>query len=344
MFKEARIKLTVWYSVIIMIVSLSFSGIIYVGINKELIRVDNLQREREARLDDLREFLIQNSLPFPLEAQSLEIETIEHARLRAIYALGLINVSILVISGIGGYLLAGLTLDPISRMVKEQKEFISNASHELRTPLTSLKTEIEVALRDKKLSSVQAKNILKSNLDDINSMQRLSNYLLKLHRFENSEVDMKMDKIDLGNVISRVIKSKGSYAKQNKIRIVKNIAKVYVNGNEDYITELASILIENAIKYSGKAKKIEVSTKKGGFLVVRDFGIGIAKNDLPHVFDRFYRADSSRSKETAEGFGLGLSIAKSITERLGAKIKVQSKMGDGTTFSVQFASNLGIAR
>lgn len=344
MFKEARIKLTVWYSVIIMIVSLSFSGIIYVGINRELIRVDNLQKEREARLDDLRKFLIQNSLPFPLEAQSLEVETVEHARLRAIYALGLINVSILVISGIGGYLLAGLTLDPISEMVKEQKEFISNASHELRTPLTSLKTEIEVALRDKKLSPVQAKNILKSNLDDINSMQKLSNYLLKLHRFENSEVDMKMDKINLGNVILRVIKSKGSYARQNKIRIVKNIAKVYVNGNEEYITELAGILIENAIKYSGKAKKIEVSTKKGGFLVVRDFGIGIAKNDLPHVFDRFYRADSSRSKENAEGFGLGLSIAKSITERLGSKIKVQSKMGEGTTFSVQFASNFGIAR
>ncbi len=341
MFKEARIKLTAWYSVIIMIVSLSFSGIIYVGINMELVRIDNVQKEREARLDDLRKFLIQNSLPFPQETQSFEIETVEHARLRVVYALGLINVSILVISGIGGYFLAGLTLDPISKMVKEQKEFVSNASHELRTPLTSLKTEIEVALRDKKLSLMRAKNILKSNLDDINSMQKLSNYLLKLHRFENSEVDMKMEKIDLGKVTLKVIKSKGSYAKQNKIKIVKNITKVYVNGNEEYITELASILIENAIKYSGKAKKIEVSTKKGGFLVVRDFGIGIAKNDLPHVFDRFYRADSSRSKENAEGFGLGLSIAKSITEKLGAKIRVQSKMENGSTFSVQFASNFG---
>ena len=151
MFKEARVKLTAWYLVIVMAISLGFSVAIYTGVNRELIRVYNMQWSRQQRMDTISIFLVAQGLPIPPENQTSESETVEQARLRIIWALGFINLSILIISGAGGYLLAGRTLDPISKMVKEQKNFIGNASHELRTPLTSLKTEIDVGLRNNEL-------------------------------------------------------------------------------------------------------------------------------------------------------------------------------------------------
>jgi signal transduction histidine kinase len=197
MFKEARLKLTGWYLVLIMAISLSFSVAIYAGVNRELVRIGDVQRVRQARVDTISNFLTQNGLPIPPEAQPANEETVETARLRIISILGLINVIILAVSGLGGYFLAGLTLDPISKMVREQKEFVGNASHELRTPLTSLKTEIEVALRDKKINLNDVKELLRSNLEDVNNMQRLSNYLLELNRYENSDVNLEIKKVDL---------------------------------------------------------------------------------------------------------------------------------------------------
>ena len=335
MFKTARIKLTGWYLLIIMAISLSFSVAIYAGVNRELTRIGDAQKMRQARVDTISGFLQQNGIPVPPEVQSLDSETVEQARLRIISALGLINLSILVISGLGGYLLAGLTLNPISKMVKEQKEFVGNASHELRTPLTSLKTEIEVALRDKKLTIVQAKQLLKSNLEDVNNMQGLSNYLLELNRYENSETPLEISKIDLAEVISHAIKKVEPIAVKNKIKITPKLTKAFVSGNEDAIVELSTILIDNAIKYSGKSKTVEVKTTSRGTFEVRDFGIGIPEADVPHIFERFYRGESSRSKEKVDGYGLGLSIAKSIIDKLGGKVKVESKPGRGTTFSVQ---------
>jgi len=340
MFKEARIKLTAWYLAIIMTISLSFSAVVYAGANQELTRLDNSQKLRQQRVDSISTFLIQQGLPIPPENNLQDWETLEHTRARVIWYLSLVNLSILVVSGLGGYFLAGQTLEPISKMVKDQKEFVGNASHELRTPLTSLKTEIEVALRDKKMSLYEARELLKSNLEDVNSIQKLSNYLLKLNKYENTEIELKFERINLGDIVLDVIKNVSAYAKQNKIRIAGKINPVYVNGNGEATSELTSILIENAIKYSGKAKKIEVSTTKKGLLIVRDFGVGMAGADIPHIFDRFYRADSSRSKDKVDGYGLGLSIAKSIVDKMGAKIKVQSKIGKGSTFSVQFPLNI----
>lgn len=335
MFHQARIKLTGWYLLIIMVISLSFSVAIYVGINSELIRIDNLQRARQERVDTINTFLRQNGLPIPAEIQSVESETVEEARLRIISALGLINVSILVVSGIGGYLLAGFTLDPISKMVKKQKEFVGNASHELRTPLTSLKTEIEVALRDKGMDIGSVRKLLKSNLEDVNSMQKLSNYLLELNKYDNPDTRIEIRKIDLGEAVSQAIKKVSPIANKKKIKIIAKLAKANVNGNEDALIELSTILIDNAIKYSGKSKSVEVATKSRGVLEVKDFGIGIPESDIPHIFERFYRSELSRCKEKIDGYGLGLSIAKSIVDKLGGRIKVNSKLGQGTTFLVQ---------
>lgn len=335
MFHEARIKLTLWYLVIIMAISLSFSMAIYAGVNNELSRINNMQRARQARVDTITTFLTQNGLPIPPENQGPQEETVETARLRIISVLGLINLSIFVISGLGGYFLAGLTLDPIQKMVRDQKEFVSNASHELRTPLTSLKTEIEVALRDKKLDLTDAKELLKSNLEDVDSMQRLSNYLLELNRYENNDIVIEINNVDLSTVVQKVIDQVKPIADKAEIKIAAKLQKTTIRGNEDSLNELSKILMENAIKYSGKSKAIEVKTKSGGILEIKDYGIGISKKDIPHIFDRFYRAEPSRSKEKIDGYGLGLSIAKSIVDKMNGKIKVASVVGKGSTFTVQ---------
>jgi signal transduction histidine kinase len=256
MFHEARIKLTGWYLAIIMALSLSFSLAIYVGVNRELIHIGDLQAARQQRVDTINTFLKQNGLPIPPEIQSLGEETVEAARLRIISVLGLINLSILIIAGLGGYFLAGQTLDPISKMVKEQKEFVSNASHELRTPLTSLRTEIEVALRSKDLGINEVRGLLKSNLEEVDSMQRLSNYLLDLNRYENADIHLEIKKVDLDKVVVGVVKKIRPIADKSKVRIVSKLQKTTVRGNEDALTELLTILIENAVKYSGEGKRV----------------------------------------------------------------------------------------
>jgi len=316
MFKEARIKLTLWYLLIIMAISLSFSGVIYFGVNNELTRIENFQRVRIQGI--IRGF------PIPIEASpNSDIDTINESRLRIILTLSFINLSILALAGIGGYFLAGITLDPISRMFDDQKSFVSNASHELRTPLTALKTEIEVALRDKKLSLSEAKELLASNLEDVNKMTRLSNYLLKLNKFDNVENKLEFKKVDLAIAVKKAI---------GKDKIETNLRSTTVLGDEDSLIELVLILVDNAKKYSKNKTDIKISTKDNT-LTVEDNGVGISKEDLPHVFDRFYRGDKARE---TEGYGLGLSIAKSIVDLHNANINVESKIGKGTTFTVTF--------
>lgn len=320
MFKEARIKLTVWYLAIIMAISLSFSGVIYVGINRELTRINDLQRIRIQGVVKGNPVFFEN-VPGP------DTDVLGEVRVRIVSTLAFINLSILILSGLGGYFLAGQTLDPIKKMVDKQKEFVSNASHELRTPLTSLRTEIEVALRDKKLTLKGARSLLSSNLEDVDKIQKLSNYLLKLNRYEKDD-KIPFSKVDLKEV---VLKAVGNFKYKFNLKLQESIVK----GNEDSLTDLVMVLLDNAIKY-GNSKKIEIRTKESGIFEVADHGAGIAQEDMPYIFDRFYRADASRNKAKSESYGLGLSIAKSIVEMHKGSIEVKSKLGQGTTFRVTF--------
>jgi two-component system sensor histidine kinase CiaH len=339
MFKEARIKLTVWYLLIIMTISLSFSAIIYGGLCSELGRVERMQRLRIEQQFPGRPDLLQQ-FEQRIEPRNLFLDPglISETKTRILIILLGINSFILVSSAVAGYFLAGQTLHPIKVMFEEQRRFTADASHEFRTPLTSMKTEIEVALRDKKINLKTIKNLLKSNLEEVNKMQKLSNYLLALNKYEEDGKNIAFTKIYLKIIAKNVIDKLASLIKEKKISIRLNLKNAKVLGNETAISELTSILIENAIKYSPSKSKIIISTEKDdghGILEVQDFGIGIAKEDLPHIFDRFYRAELSRSKEKADGYGLGLSIAKSIVDLHKGSIDVKSKLGKGSTFVVR---------
>jgi len=254
----------------------------------------------------------------------IDPEVIQETKRRIALSLFATNIMILGISAASGYFLAGKTLEPIRKNMEEQKEFIGSASHELRTPLTSLKTEIEVGLRDKKLTISDAKKILISNLEEVNKMQKLSDYLLRLNRLESGKSAFEMSKVDLKKVVTNAI---------GKRNVKSDLKRSIVMGSEDALTELIGILLDNAFKYSPKAKGVSVKVKDKQ-IEISDKGTGIPKKDLPHIFDRFYRGDKSRTKD---GYGLGLSIAKQIADLHGARIKVDSRLGTGSTFKVIFS-------
>ena len=344
MFQNARLKLTLWYLVIIMLVSGFFSLIVYRGFTKELGRGFRMQAMHGGVGTGIvirDRFGYQRILPFwiyPEEIPPEEFsEIINLAKHRFALQLFIINAGILVLAGTAGYFLAGKTLHPIEVMVNEQKRFVADASHELRTPLTSMKTEVEVALRDKKLTLNDAKNLLKSNLAEVDKMKHFSDNLLSLSRYESNDHDLPMEDVDLAEAARQAIERNMPQAKDKRLKVKEDLSQAVVKENPQSLVELISILINNAIKYSPEKSKVSVrvnSKKKHAVIEVDDKGVGIDEKDIPHIFDRFYRADTSRSKTKTDGYGLGLSIAKSIVDAHKGEIKVKSKVGKGSTFKV----------
>jgi signal transduction histidine kinase len=222
-------------------------------------------------------------------------------------------------------------------MLDEQNRFITDASHELNTPLTALKTSLEVNLRNKQLNLEEAKEVLQSNLEDVNSLQSLSEELMGVVMYQKQNGNFKMEKIALPVVIKSAVEKVKSLAEKKKIIIKVDIAKAFVIGDEKSLRELFVILLDNAIKYSANKTLISLTAKKEDSLIevtVEDTGAGIKKEDLPHIFDRFYRADRSRTKQRVGGYGLGLSIAKRIVTLHNGSIRVESEIGKGSAFIV----------
>jgi two-component system, OmpR family, sensor histidine kinase CiaH len=332
MFQKARIKLTTWYLLIIMSVSIIFSLAIYSGINGELGR---FEKSRQLRLQREQELIM--PAPLPPELRNFDVQNVDAARMRLTLTLIFINAGIFVVAGFAGYFLAGRTLDPIKEMMDEQNRFITDASHELRTPLTSLKTSIEVNLRNKNLTIDQAKKLIESNLEDVEHLRVLTDGLIRLTYYQKPNGNTIFEKISLKEIVDSAVDKTKAMAKENKIKIDLKIGKINLTGDKKSLTELLVILLDNAIKYSKQNSLVKVfASKKDGRIIitVSDQGIGIDKQDLPHIFNRFYRAEKSRSKKDVSGYGLGLSIAKKIVEIHNGTIAVKSEKGKGTTFTV----------
>ncbi len=344
MFQLARLKLTAWYLLIIILVSGLFSVAIYAGINQEYTRLEKIQRLRQQREQELGPLFEQFRRQRALEGSDVpsmpttDLEGILEARRRLQAILLLINFGILGLAGIAGYFLAGRTLKPIQEMVDEQNRFITDASHELRTPLTSLKSEIEVNLRDRTLKLKDSKKLLESNLEEVNKLQYLSDNLIKLTQYQKINGNIIFERVSLREVSEEAVKKVVKMANSKNITIKNNVKDEFIKGDRQSLIELLVILLDNATKYSPKNTQVKLGSKITGSLVeveIKDQGPGIDKVDLPHLFDRFYRADKSRTKTDVQGYGLGLSIAKQIAEKHQGMIKVESEPSKGTTFSVQ---------
>ena len=327
MFKSARLKLTAWYLLIIMFISIAFSLVIYQGLMNEVRRFSMTQRMRIERILP----------PDPVQPLFADEDLITEIKQRIIIELGIINIFIFIASGALGYFLAGKTLQPIQEMVEEQNRFISDASHEFRTPLTALKSSLEVNIRDKNLTIADAKKVMSESIGDVNDLQRLSDSLLKLSQYEKPKINSHFEKISLKQLIKESIKKIETLATNKNIIIKSTIINGNLKGDRYGLTDLFVILLDNAVKYSSKKSTIRVNTKKTDHSVlisIEDQGIGIDKTDIPHLFDRFYRSDKARSKKEIDGYGLGLSIAKKIVDQHDGQISIESKLKKGTTVTV----------
>ncbi|MFA6249882.1 MAG: HAMP domain-containing sensor histidine kinase [Candidatus Shapirobacteria bacterium] len=330
MFKQARLKLTAWYLVIIMFISLSFSLVIFRFLCLEVDRFANMQRFRFERR------FLENGISPPLII--VDSQLVADTKSRVALVLALINGGILFISGGLGFLLAGKTLKPIQQMLDDQKRFVSDASHELRTPLTSLKSAIEVGLRDKKLTLKDAKILLKENIADVDRLQLLTQGLLKLTNSAAVDSAIKFSQTSAEAIVNEVIKRTKSIATSKNITILNQVKDIRISADPSGLADVLVILIDNAIKYSQDSTRITISSRQHDaylYLSVTDQGVGINSFDLPRIFDRFYRADQSRSASSPPGYGLGLSIAQKIITAHHGAISVVSKPGQGSTFTVK---------
>ena len=179
--------------------------------------------------------------------------------------------------------------------------------------------------------------MLKSNLEEVVDLQNLSENLMRLTRYSQSINGIRASRLNIKIPLELAIKKVAPMAKAKNIKIKKDISNIEIKANNQSLEELFVILLDNAIKYSPEKSAVIISTlvhRNKVAVGVVDQGVGIAKVDIPHLFDRFYRADASRNKTKAGGYGLGLAIAKEIVEKHRGEISVKSKLGHGSTFKV----------
>ncbi len=321
-----------------MLISITFSTVIFKMMTMEVDRFERTQRFRiERRIEE-------NGI-FPPEMQyritptlPVNLELIEETKQRILLMLTVINIIIFGLAGSLGYLLAGGTLKPIQDMWDEQNRFISDASHELRTPLTSLKSAFEGYLRNNTPKLEEAKTLASESVTEVNKLQSLSDSLLQLAQYERPNGNIQFEKLAVAEVINEAIRKVSPLAGQKEITLQKEVQEVDIEGNKYGLIDLLVILLDNAIKYSPQDSQINITSKQtDGWVVVEveDHGIGIDEKDIPHIFDRFYRADAARSKSERGGYGLGLSIAKKIIDVHKGEIQVKSKKDEGSKFSVR---------
>lgn len=337
MFQSARIRLTLWYLLIIMMVSAAFSVALYRIITVEFDRFERAQRFRiERRLQEENEGNIRGDgalRPTPFNIPISSPELIQETRERVIIMLLETNLAVLFLSGLLGYLLAGITLKPIQRMVDDQYRFITDASHEFKTPITSLKTAFEVFLRNPSWSKQEAHILIQESLEEVQRLQELSSSLLELSasnvRQQEAQSVQTLVKLSLLHL--------KTLAREKDLTIQGPSTNLTIMGVQSELVRLFVIVFDNACKYSKKHSRISYQIKKSGtkaIISIEDHGIGIDQKDLPHIFKRFYRSDSARSHEQHGGYGLGLALAKNIVSQHHGEIHITSTLGKGTICTI----------
>jgi len=232
----------------------------------------------------------------------------------------------------------------LERSVKKIKQFSSDVSHDLRTPLTVIRGEIEVALR-KERETVEYKRTLINVQEEAEKLEHLIDNLLFLSRideriegYEENEI-FSMQPTSLDEILLSVFEKTHPLAQEKGILyVIGKMTPLSIRGNAILLNRLIVNLADNALKYTPGGETVEIrleETNKKAVLTIRDTGIGIPRESLPYIFDRFYRVDQARSSKI-RGSGLGLSIVKKISDIHHASINVESEMNKGTTVQVIF--------
>jgi len=225
------------------------------------------------------------------------------------------------------------TLERLENLFTSQQRFLADVSHELRTPLTVIKGNADLMRRMKKFDEES----LASIDQEAGRLTRLVGGLLLLTQADSGKLTLNKQPIELDTLLLEVFQEMRILA-GNKVHLkIANIDQIQFNGDRDRLKQVLLNLVGNAIQYTPQDGDVLMGLARIGDqtrIIVRDTGPGIPSEDLPYIFDRFYRAEKSRTRSTSPGFGLGLSIAKWIVENHGGTINVESREGKGTTFAI----------
>ncbi|MFA6392905.1 MAG: HAMP domain-containing sensor histidine kinase [Candidatus Paceibacterota bacterium] len=323
-FKKAVLLLTTYYTLGVFVVLTIFNIMVY-GLfvnslqikeheNKEVSLSENyLNEEEENRMQEIQDNLFNILL--------------------------ISDAIILLLTLIVAYISSKKTLAPLEESYKRQTRFVADAAHELRTPLAVMKAGAEVILRNNRTIDEYEK-FVKECLEEVERLTTLSNDLLFLAHNNNKKINLT-SKVSLSLICKKQIETMRIYASIKNITIEDFVDdRLEILGNREDLVRLVINLLKNAIDYNKKGGEVKVTLRKRNnkiALSIEDSGIGIKKEDLAQIFERFYKADNSRTQNSSSA-GLGLSIVKEIADEHKGTIEVYSNVNKGTTFIVIFPS------
>lgn len=244
----------------------------------------------------------------------------------------------MALSVIASYILSRKTLKPIILSWNRQTEFVQNASHELRTPLTIIQAKQELLLDEPQAKIIDKVEEINTSISETRRMARLVKDLMQLAKADSNKVEIQKEQTNIDGLIEQVTKPFVEMAKLQEKKFILDLKYgKNINIDKNKIHQLLVIILDNAIKYTEKGNEIIVITYEKDskcVLQIKDTGIGISNDGIEHIFDRFYREDKARSRETG-GSGLGLSIANHIVELHGGSIKAQHNTPKGTIIEIK---------
>ena len=230
-------------------------------------------------------------------------------------------------------------ISELKKLDQVRRDFVANISHELRTPLSILRGYIETLLDNPKTPSEELTRILRVMERHSNRLELLVEDLLTLAQVESGNPDLQLGTVDLASFLKETIHDWEKKLASKQLNIIVNVAPDFstIHADPTRLQEALYNLLDNAVKYSRKRGEIRLTARQRDGeieLAVSDDGIGVAKEDLPRIFERFYRADKARSPDRVRGTGLGLAIVKHIAQLHGGRVEADSELGKGTTIRV----------
>lgn len=271
-------------------------------------------------------------------ADRVELES-RYASLIEVFAAAAF-VAMLLVAG-GGYVLVRQSTAPVERSMNQMRRFMADAAHELRTPVTLLRTRAEVALAEERDPRRDAET-LHAVVREVERVGAIVGDLLTLARADSGELPAVRKTVYLDDLASDAVESIRSLAAQHQVTVgIGSFEEAPITGDPVLVRRLLLILLDNAIKFTpvGGDVRVDVTVADGRRLVtITDTGVGIPPEDLPRVFERFFRSDTARQE--TDGAGLGLAIAHWIADQHGASLGVRSKPGAGTTVTVSFPTGV----
>lgn len=238
---------------------------------------------------------------------------------------------------ISSWLLSKAAIAPIKAAWQKQLDFTADASHELRTPLSTIQTNLDVVLNNPDATIESQMKWLENIKIENKRMSNLVSNLLLLSRADTNEAIMNKESLDLSTLVSEVVMTYSTVAEHHELTLTSTVQEtISMRGDKDKIKQLLVILIDNAIKYNTPNGTVHIVLSRNescAIIEISDTGIGIESEDIKRVFDRFYRGKQARLYNS-DGSGLGLSIAKLISEEHEGKITAKSQTGKGTTFKI----------